>query len=426
MTNELSMSSPPKVSPGLPLSLVGIGLDPGTLGRLKLFAESSPMIQIQSELDQYPAEDREAISRWIGSAPSDIYLIDFDRDPEAAASFTESLRASAPHSGIFAVSSQSQPELIIQAMHSGCTEYLVKPLEREQLLNSIARAGGRKREKKQERTAEIMVLIGAKGGCGVTTLSTQLGVLFAGTFSKKTLLLDCHSCFGDAALYLGLTKYRYNSFDLMENTDRLDSGLLQSLELHHVSGLDLVPAPDEVLPARQWSSEAVSQTFDFLRSAYDYIILDLPPGLNAQNLDFIRNADRIYVVTVAEVSALRNAARYIDYFRRKDLPQEKIRVVLNRHQAHDLITDEQIERVIRMPIFWKVPNQYALMVQTISGGDFITQSARSEARRNLKGWAEAMGAKTNTKDDKNDSNEALGHPRALEWLSEHMSHLGIR
>ena len=40
--------------------------------------------------------------------------------------------------------------------------------------------------------------MGAKGGCGVTSLVTQLGALLANSLSKKTLVVDLHPDFGDA------------------------------------------------------------------------------------------------------------------------------------------------------------------------------------------------------------------------------------
>src|SRR5207302_11348744 len=148
-----------------------------------------------------------------------------------------------------------------------------------QLLNAVAGVGGRRRERTQPFRAQVLAFMGAKGGCGVTSVVTQLGALLANSFSKKTLLVDLHPDFGDAALYLGLTKYRYHFFELAENTDRLDAELLQSFVLHHSSGVDLIPAPSGTEPARLISPGALSQTLDFLRSRYEFILIDLPPGL---------------------------------------------------------------------------------------------------------------------------------------------------
>src|SRR5437667_10911893 len=201
---------------GEPLSLVSICLDSETWGILKLFTSSAPVVRLDRHLDQYRVDDHESVLDWIGDPAPDICLLDFGVDRRSAAMVAERIHADAPDSAFCAVSSQSEPDLIIQAMRSGCSEYLLKPLDPEQLLNAVARVGGRRREKKESDRAQMSAFIGAKGGCGVTTLVTQLGASLASSCSRKTLVLDLHSDFGDAALYLGLTKYRYHFFDLAD------------------------------------------------------------------------------------------------------------------------------------------------------------------------------------------------------------------
>src|SRR3989442_10234847 len=117
---------------------------------------------------------------------------------------------------------------------------------------------------------------------------------------------------------------------------------------------------------------ALTHVIDLVRSRYDFILVDLPPGLNDENLELLRQCDQVCVVTVAEVSALRNVVRQTDYFTRKDIPLDRVRIILNRHQKRALITEEQIEKVIRQKIFWRVPNQYVHVVKAISGGDPIS------------------------------------------------------
>src|SRR5947209_2241686 len=330
---------------------------------------------------------------WLDDPPPDICIVDFDRDRRLAAAAAEMIHSAAPETALFAVSSDSQPDLIIQAMRSGCSEYLLKPMGREQLLNSVARVGGRRRERLQPFKAQVLAFMGAKGGCGVTSLVTQLGALLANSFSKKTLVVDLHPDFGDAALYLGLTRYKYHFFELVENNDRLDAELLNSFLARHSSGLELIPAPEGNDAPRRILPGAVAQTFDFLKMRYDYILVDMAPGLSDENLEMIRHCDQLHVITVAEVSALRNVVRHFDYLTRKEIPRERFRVVLNRHQKRGLISDGEIEKTIGQKIFWKVPNQYAHVVKAINGGDPLAQLSTSEVTKNLKDLASTLGAK---------------------------------
>src|SRR6266516_4150162 len=401
--NPAQASSRESIPPSEPLSVVSICLDKETWGILKLFADSTPVVRLQKHLSDYRMDDRESVLEWVGDPPPDICLLDFDSDRRSAAMVAERIHADAPETAIFAVSAQSQPDLIIQAMRSGCSEYLLKPLDPEQLLNAVARVGGRRREKKESDRGQMSAFIGAKGGCGVTTLVTQLGASLAGYCSRKTLVVDLHPDFGDAALYLGMTKYRYHFFELVENTDRLDAELLQSFIARHSSGLELIPAPEGNDAPRRILPGAVAQTFDFLRMRYDFILVDMAPGLSDENLEMIRHCDQLHVVTVAEVSALRNVVRHLDYLTRKEIPRERFRVVLNRHQKRSLIGDGEIEKTIGQKIFWKVPNQYAHVVKAINGGDPIAHIASSEVTKNLKELAASMGVKPSATEKKKES-----------------------
>ncbi len=379
--------------PNEPLTLAGVCLDNDSWGLLTSFAERAPLVELKGNFDRYRTAESESITEWLGSPPPNICLIDFDKDRRSATTIAEKIHSSAPDTSIFAVSSQAQPDLIIQSMRSGCTEYLVKPVDREQMLNAVARVAGRRKEKKGTYKAQVLAFVGAKGGSGVTTMVTQLGALLAKTYLRKSIILDLHPDIGDAALYLRLTKYKYHSFELLENTDRLDAELLQSFVLSHSSGVDLIPAPEGGEAFRRIPAGAVTQTLDFMRSRYEFILVDLPTLITEESLDVIRDCDQLYLVTVAEVAALRNVVRQIEYFTRKQIPQERIRVVLNRHQKRALVTEEQIEKVIKQKIFWKVPNQYAHVVKTIHGGDPIGEISNSDVTRNLSEWARVIGKK---------------------------------
>jgi len=405
-----ALNNPPResFSSSEPLSVVGVCLDEETWTVLKQFAESAPLIKLRTHVSEYRVQDTDAVTDWLGDPPPDICIVDFDRDRRRAAAAAELIHSAAPETAIFAVSTDAQPDLIIQAMRSGCSEYLLKPMGREQLLNSVARVGGRRRERLQPFKAQVLAFMGAKGGCGVTSLVTQLGALLANSLSKKTLVVDLHPDFGDAALYLGLTKYKYHFFELVENNDRLDAELLNSFLARHSSGLELIPAPEGNDAPRRILPGAVAQTFDFLRMRYDYILVDMAPGLSDENLEMIRHCDQLHVVTVAEVSALRNVVRHFDYLTRKEIPRERFRVILNRHQKRGLISDGEIEKTIGQKIFWKVPNQYAHVVKAINGGDPIALISSSEVTKNLKDMASILGAKPGTAEKKKEGSGFFG------------------
>lgn len=397
---------------GDPVSVVGVCVDEEMWRFLGLFAGSTGLIQLRGRVGEYrDTQDQDSFVESIGSLAPDVCLVDFDKDRHAAAVVAERIHSGLPETAVFAVSSQTHPEAILEAMRSGCGEYLVKPLEREQLVKAVARIGSRRKdkEKQDQGRAQVLAFMGSKGGCGTTTLATQLGALLSSSFSRNSLLLDLHPDFGDAALYLKLTKGRFHFFELLENADRLDSDFLQSFVMRHSSGLDLIPAPEGSVASREaLPGGALAHTLNFLRARYEFILVDLPPALNDENLAVIRDCDQLYLVTVAEVSAIRNVVRQLEYFSSRNIPRDKVRVVLNRYHKRNVVSDAQIEKVLEHKIFWRVPNQYPEVVKTIHEGDPVAQLSNSEVTRNLQEWAESIGRKPGTETKKREGKGILG------------------
>jgi pilus assembly protein CpaE len=392
-----------------PVSVVAVATDDEIWRFLGLFAESTGLIQLRSRIADRRGLDQDAVLEHLGNSGPDICLVDFDKDRRAAAIIAERIHTALPETAVFAVSSQTQPDVILEAMRSGCGEYLVKPIDREQLVKAVARIGSRRKEKQEQSRGQVWAFMGAKGGCGTTTLVTQFGALLSSSMARNTLLLDLHPDFGDAALYLKLTKTGFHLFDLLENTDRLDDDFLQSFIMKHSSGLQLIPAPEGSVAHRgDLASGAVSHTLGFLRQRYDFILADLPPSLNAENLALINDCDQLYLITVAEVSAIRNVVRQLEYFAEKDVPKDKIRVVLNRQDKKNVLSDAQIEKALQQKIFWRVPNHYPQVVKTIHEGDPIAQLATSEVTRSLEAWADSVGRKPGVEVKKEKSGGLLG------------------
>ena len=390
VTNE-SWDARERFFAGEALSVACLGLDDDTRRFLGLFADSSRLIRVRTQIG---APDPESIGEQLGDPAPDLCLIDFDQNRRNAVAVAESIHSTMPGTAIFAVSAQSQPNAILEAMRCGCSEYLVRPIDRNQLVRAVIRIGARRQEKAEQNRAQLLAFMGAKGGCGVTTVVTQLGALLASSFSRSALLLDFHPDFGDAALYLKLTKSRYHFFELLENAERMDADFLESFRVRHSSGLELIPAPEGDMTARDGLPPgALSRTLTFLRSRYEFVLIDLPPSWNEENLAVIRDCDQLYLVAVAEVSAVRNLVRQLQYLTGQGMRRDKIRIVLNRHGKHNVVSDDQIEKVIEQKIFWRVPNQYPQVVKAIHEGDPIAQRRVSEVTRSLEEWAGEMGRK---------------------------------
>ena len=374
---------------GESLSVVTVCLQGLTLAAVKQLASTTGLIEIRAELQHYLADPEDLLP----FEPPDVCLVDFDEDWEKAALTAARIHKFLGQTAIFAVSSNSQPDRIISAMQCCCREYLLKPLDQDVLMKALTTVWRRKWSKADRPAGQVLAFLGTKGGCGVTTLATQVAALLAKTYKRKTLLIDHHPQLGDASFYLAVETPQYHFSDLMESAHRLDPEFLQAFLVHHQSGLDVLPSPDKFDAPRQISDEALEQTIDFLRSEYDLVLVDCPPGLNERNMAMINHADLVYLVAVPEIAPLRNATRYLDYLLKCGCPAARIRLVVNRHLQEGSISDAAIERAIHKEIHWRVPNEYTEVTNRINSVRSHSASEDSEFMRNLSRWAEAIADK---------------------------------
>jgi pilus assembly protein CpaE len=371
-----------------------VGLEAELIAMVKEAAAREQGVFVAASLDYTQAlMDVRAVES-VQPIESLVCVIDFDKNRSEAVQTANAMQQQARgRVALIAVSSDARPDLILNAMRAGCSEYLTMPLNTAQFCESLSRLRGRwsaTEDRAAKPLGKVIGLMGVRGGAGATTLAVHLGTFLAKLHQRKVLLVDQHPALGHLALFLGFDSPRYHYYELLANVKRLDASLLDSFALHHASGADLLPSPNTFLLSMSIATEAVEQALQFVAGIYEYTIIDFATGLDDLNLSAIGRCDELYLIAPAEIPALRDLSRYIERLRDFHLPGARLKVVVNRYSSDRSLSLDQIQKAIRQPIPFTIPNCGKELMRAMDNGSPVLPDHRSEFVTQMKMWATSL------------------------------------
>jgi pilus assembly protein CpaE len=393
--------SSPTTNQNIPnVALVSVGIDSVLSGQI--FQSASKMLWAVHRADcegYISAERRPPFSQAVKNSSVCIAIIDFDKDLKQAVESAAYIQELYPgKTALIAHSSSQDHQVLLQAMRAGCNDFMGPEFDEAALSEALVRINQQWTAKAAHsgELGSVLTFFGAKGGVGTTTLAVHIAIYLVQIHQKKTLLIDNHPQLGHACIYLGIDGSRYNFHELVRNLSRLDSELLRGYIATHASGLEVLSSPDLCGGRKATDPESMAQTLDFLRSEYDYVIVDCPNSLDDTNLAVIDASNRVFVVATPEIGAVRDLSRHVDVLSQNEANAEKIKVVINRFSAQHAVSVEQIEKAIRLPIAFKLPNSYAEVTRAGILGEPISYKAKSEFAGQLHKWVNNLVGSTST------------------------------
>jgi pilus assembly protein CpaE len=287
----------------------------------------------------------------------DIIIIDVDSDTEYALALARSISLDG-HATVMVCSAKTDSELLVRCMRVGVREFLNLPIATHKMAEALARASAlRITDRVAKKTdGRLLVFLGAKGGCGVTTLACNFAVSLAQESGERTLLIDLNLPLGDAAINLGINA-EHSIVDALQNSSRLDASFLSTLLVQHPSGLFVLAAPTE-LSIADIPEEDIDRLLEVARREFDYVVIDAGSRLDLQRTHLFDESTTLYLVTQVGIPELRNSNRLITRLSVAGSP--KLEVVINRYDPRTMeIDDEHITKALTRPAQWKIPNNYA-------------------------------------------------------------------
>lgn len=349
---------------------------------LRIQVNATGLASVEMESDQYCSVYGDRITRKFTEAEPDIIIIDM-QDPQAGLQCTSILHAALPDAWLFLSSESTDAQLIIESMRAGAREFLPKPIPPRTLSQALSRFKTEKQRHEEARAAgKLFCITSAKGGSGATSLAINLATSLVDAHKARIALVDLNSPIGDAVAHLNL-KPQYTVTDALESASRLDSVLLDSYTIH-THGVAVLAGPKEYKQGYRPNLDALSKMLEVLVRSYTHSFVDLPFSLDREQMQMVCElATNIVVVSVAEVPALWRTERLIRFLGASG-NIDKVRLVINRSIKNDEITDDEIERVLKLTVHWKLPNNYKGSIRAINTGQPLVSQNHSELARSYR------------------------------------------
>ena len=218
--------------------------------------------------------------------------------------------------------------------------------------------------------SEVIVVTSGKGGVGKTTTTANVGTGLA-MLNKKVVLIDTDIGLRNLDVVMGLeNRIVYNLVDVIKGNCRAKQAMIKDKRYPNLFLLPCAQAGDK----NSLSPEEMKKLTDELREEFDYIILDCPAGIEQGFKNAIAGADRALVVTMPEVSAIRDADRIIGLLeanekKRADLIVNRIR--MDMVKKGDMMSIDDAVDILAIDLIGAVPDDENIVIATNNGEPLV-------------------------------------------------------
>ncbi len=218
--------------------------------------------------------------------------------------------------------------------------------------------------------SRIIVVTSGKGGVGKTTCTANLGMALAKR-GRKVAVVDADFGLRNLDLLLGLeNRVVYTAVEVLAGECRLEQALVKD---KRQPNLVLLPAAQN-RTKESVSPDQMKQLITVLGQQYNYVLVDSPAGIELGFQNAISAAQEALIVTTPEIAAVRDADRVVGLLEAHNI--RKINLIVNRLkpamvQANDMMSVEDVQEILAVPLIGVVPDDERVIVSTNKGEPLV-------------------------------------------------------
>ena len=317
----------------------------------------------------------------INKAKPDIILLDshFQDNPMG---LVENMVSNFPESAVVAVLSQDELAQSDMIILSGARAFIIYPYQEGKLahtLNRVVELTSRVQPSATEKSApeegqqaertdnRTITVFSPKGGTGTTTIATNLAICLHKAAKEQVLLIDGKHLFGHVSLYLNLRSG--NSInDLITHASMLDQQLIDQVAVKHSSGINVLPSPNKISLAQDIRPDALFNVLQVLKAVYPYIVIDGGNHLDENTVTYLDSSDKILLALNPNLASMRDVRIFLEISDSLSYPRDKSLLLVNLAGHKAEIRHNEIEKIIKLPIFGTISADENLALSSLNDG----------------------------------------------------------
>lgn len=365
--------------------LRGIIISPDTdlSERLEALLNEIGIVSVTRTLDRYP--NSVDLVRFLRAHAPQVIFVSTESTPKALEIASE-VNKNTPGVQVVAVSRFCDPQILLEVMRAGIREFASLPFDRQTLTEGLMRLKDALDAKPPaiETTDQLFSFLPSKAGVGTSTIAMN-------TAKAASRLPDTNVLLTDFDLNSGMLRFMlkldnpYCVTDAAEHALDMDESMWPSM-VTTLENLDLLHA-GKLNPDFRIEPTQIRHLLEFLRRNYRALCFDLSGNLEKYSLEIMHESRRVFLVCTPEITSLHLAREKYLYLKQLDLG-DRVSVLVNRCQKRSLITPQQIETLLGLPVHMTFPNDYQGVQRALTEGRWV--ETHSELGKQFTALAHSM------------------------------------
>ena len=285
-----------------------------------------------------------------------LVVIGAEQDLEQSLQFCSALRLANLATGVILLRESPDAQLRERAIDHGVRE-VVPVNDTAAFALACRRVRASVTTNASGQPGQIITVFSAKGGCGKTTMATNLAVALNAGRSRRVCLVDLDLGFGDVASTLRLDPARTladaASLDLRDTTVDASEFITPFRP-----GLDCILAPVGPGEAQRVPATLIGELLPLLSAEYDYVVVDTPAQFSQHVLAALDNSDHHVLLTTPEVPTLKSLRLTLDTLDMLSYRNKSRSIVFNRCDSRVGLAGDDVERLLKTPIACWIPSSW--------------------------------------------------------------------